>query len=51
MLDAEQQPIVAAAQAEMREAVAAALAAPWPAPELLWADVQDADYPRAGMKS
>ncbi len=43
--------IVAAAQAEMREAVAAALAAPWPAPELLWADVQDADYPRAGMKS
>ena len=23
--------------------------APWPAPELLWADVQDVDYERAGL--
>ncbi len=43
--------IVASAQSEMREAIATALAAPWPAPELLWTDVQDADYPQAGMNS
>jgi len=40
--------IVATAQSEMRQAVDTALAAPWPAPELLWADVQDIDYARAG---
>jgi acetoin:2,6-dichlorophenolindophenol oxidoreductase subunit alpha len=39
--------ITAAAQLEMRGAVETALAAPWPAPELLWADVQDVDYGRA----
>ncbi len=43
--------VTAAAQLEMRQAVEAALAAPWPVPELLWADVQDTDYPRAGMRS
>jgi len=32
----------------MRQAVDTALAAPWPAPELIWADVQDIDYARAG---
>jgi pyruvate dehydrogenase E1 component alpha subunit len=41
--------ITAAAQLEMRSAVEIALAAPWPAPELLWADVQDIDYERAGL--
>jgi TPP-dependent pyruvate/acetoin dehydrogenase alpha subunit len=43
--------VVAAAQREMRQAVDTALAAPWPAPELLWADVQDVDYARAGLSS
>ena len=41
--------ITAAAQREIRTAVETALAAPWPAPELLWADVQDVDYERAGL--
>jgi TPP-dependent pyruvate/acetoin dehydrogenase alpha subunit len=41
--------VTASAQLEMRQAVEAALAAPWPAPELLWADVQDVDYERAGL--
>jgi pyruvate dehydrogenase E1 component alpha subunit len=41
--------ITAAAQLEIRSAVEIALAAPWPAPELLWADVQDIDYERAGL--
>jgi len=39
--------IVTSAQSEMQAAIATALAAPWPAAELLWADVQDVDYERA----
>jgi TPP-dependent pyruvate/acetoin dehydrogenase alpha subunit len=39
--------IVTSAQSEMQAALASALAAPWPAAELLWADVQDVDYERA----
>jgi pyruvate dehydrogenase E1 component alpha subunit len=47
--EAELAAIVSSAQSEMQEATATALAAPWPAPELLWADVQDVDYARAGL--
>jgi TPP-dependent pyruvate/acetoin dehydrogenase alpha subunit len=49
--DADLAGVDAAAQHEMRQAVDTALAAPWPAPELLWTDVQDADYARAGLSA
>jgi pyruvate dehydrogenase E1 component alpha subunit len=40
--------IEAEAREEMAAAVAAALAAPWPAPALAWTDVQDVDAVRTG---
>jgi TPP-dependent pyruvate/acetoin dehydrogenase alpha subunit len=44
--DADIDAALTEARAEMARALATALAAPWPAPELAWADVQDVDATR-----